>query len=255
MPACGFCCPAGLFLSDEIAQLGLGIGLGLLEVLGRLHGRFLLGDEAVGELFGLLALAGEGGAVVVEIGHQGVELVARDIPGAQSHPGELVTLEHVVQVGRVLEQRPERGGAAPDERAQRHLAEAAAQLVEFGFLRGDLRLGVDDLGVELRLGVDGFDVVLGELVRLLLEALEFVDDVFDLLALSVDRLGRRNRRRHRWDQERDHQGDREHAEKLLHKEPAAILANMTNVLRIADDCVGDARHALIPTRSCRGASR
>ncbi len=217
LPACGFRCPAGLFLSDEIAQLGLGIGLGLLEVLGRLHGRFLLGDEAVGQLLGLLALVGEGVAVVVEIGDEGVELVARDIPGAQCHPGELVALEHVAQVAGVLEQRAERGGAAPDVRPQRHLAEAAPELVEFGLLRGDLRLGVDDLGVELRLGVDGFDVVLGELVRLLLEAIELVDDVGDLLALSVDRLGRRNRRRHRWDQERDHQGDREHAEKLLHK--------------------------------------
>ena len=85
-----------------------------------------------------------------EVGDQGVELVGRDIAGAQGDPGELVTLEHVVQVGGVLEQRAERGGAAADERAQRHLAEAAAQLGEFGFLGGDPRLGFDDLGVELR---------------------------------------------------------------------------------------------------------
>ncbi len=116
-------------------------------------------------------------AVVVEIGHEGVEFVARDIAGAQGDPGELVALEHVAQIARVLEQRPERGGAATDVRAQRHLAEAAPELVEFGFLDGDLRLGVDDLGIELRLGVDGFDVVLGELVRLLLEPIELVDDL------------------------------------------------------------------------------
>ena len=113
LPACGFRCPAGLFLSDEIAQLGLGIGLGLLEVLGRLHGRFLLGDEAVGQLLGLLALAGEGVAVVVEIGDEGVELVARDIAGAQCDPGELVALEHVAQVARVLEQRARAGRRRP----------------------------------------------------------------------------------------------------------------------------------------------
>ena len=102
---------------------------------------------------------------------------------------------------------PSGGGAAADVRPQRHLTQAASELVEFGFLDGDLRLGVDDLRIELRLGVDGFDVVLGELVGLLLEAIEFVDDLLDLLALPVDRLGRGDRRGHRGNQERDHQGD------------------------------------------------
>ena len=193
--------------------------------------------SAVGELFGLLALPGEGVAVVVEIGDEGVELVAGDIPGAQRDPGEFVALEHVAQVARVLEQRAERGGAAPDVRAQRHLAEAAPELVEFGFLRGDLRLGVDDLGVELRLGVDGFDVVLGELVRLLLESIELVDDGCDLARCpstvwadaivgviagtrSVITRATGNTRR------------------SCFIRTCASLAIMTNVLRIADDCVG-----------------
>ncbi len=215
--ACGLRSATRFFLLDEVAQLGLGIGLGLFELGGRLLGLFLLGDEAVGELTGLLALAGQGVTIVVEVGHERVELVAGDVAGAQRHPGQFVALEYIAQVARVFEERAERRRATADERPQRHLAEAPAELFEFGFLGGDRGLGIGDLGVELGLGVDRFDVVLGELVRLLLEAVEFVDDVGDLLPLPVDRLRRRDGGRQCGDEERDHQGDREHAEKLLHK--------------------------------------
>ena len=112
---------------------------------------------------------------MIEVGHQRVEFVGGDVSGAQGDPSQFVALEHVVQVGRVLEQRAERSCAAADERPQGHVAEAAAQLGEFGLLGGDPGFGGDDVGVELSLGVDRLDILLGEFVRLLFEALEFVD--------------------------------------------------------------------------------
>ena len=87
---------------------------------------------------------------------------------------------------------------------------------QFRFLLGDSRLGIGDLHVEPALGVDRVVVLLTELSRTLFEALELIDDVFDLLLLLVDRLRLRDRRGHGGNEKRHGNGDRDDTEKLLH---------------------------------------
>ena len=209
-----------LFLSDQFAQGLLGLRAGGLVVVGPLLGELLCGHQALGELVGLLALGGQVGSFVLQVGHERIEFVGRHVARAQRHTGELVTLQHVVQVRGVLEERAQRGGTATDEGSQRHLAEAAAQLGEFGFLGRHPGLGLRDLDVELALGVDGLDVFLGQLVRLLLEAFEFVDDVFDLLALAVDRLGLHHGGCHGGNDECDRDSYGKYTKKLPHTNEA-----------------------------------
>ncbi len=173
-------------------------------------------SERCCELFGLFALGVERSTLVLDVGDQRVEFIGRDVARAQRNLGEFLALERIVEIVGVLEQRAERGSTATDERAQRHLAEIAPQLRQLGFLLTDTRFGVGDLGIECVLGVDRVGVLLTELQRLLLEALQFVDDVFDLLLLLIHRLRLHDCRGHGGNEERHGNGDRDDTEKLPH---------------------------------------
>ena len=208
-----------LFLGNQLAEFGLGLGTSVGVLRGEAIGLGLRVGERGSELVGLLALAGEGVLLVVDLGHEGVEFIGGHVTGTQRDPSEFFTLHGVVQVLGVLEQGPERHGSTADERPQRHVGQAGAQLVQLGLLLGDAGFGVGDLDVELRLGVDRFVVVLTELTGTLFELLELVDDVFDLLALLVDALRIHDRRQSHRDGEGDGEGDRKAAEELLEGVP------------------------------------
>ena len=231
-------------LRDQFAELGLGVGAGLGVLVGQLLGLGLGVGERRGELLGLLALAVERLALVFDVGHQRIEFVGGHVTGAQRDLGEFVTLDRVVQVVGVLEQRAERRGTAADERPQRHLAEVAAQLGELGFLLGDTSFGVGDLDVELGLGVDRFDVLLAELERCSSSrsSSSTMSSTFcrcwstlcacttagAIAGTSSDREG-------------DRDADRSSSKKLPHSNERS-LANMTNVLRKADENSVPASH-------------
>ena len=208
-----------LLLGDQLAELGLGVGASLGVLSGEAIGLGLRIGERGGELVGLLALAGEGVLLVVDLRHEGIEFVGGHVAGTQRDPSEFLTLHRVVQVLGVLEQGPERHGSTADERSQRHVGQAGAQHVQLGLLLGDAGFGVGDLDVELRLGVDRFVVVLTELTGTLFELLELVDDVFDLLALLVDALRIHDRRQRHRNGEGDGEGDRKAAQELLEGVP------------------------------------
>ena len=217
--------------------------------------------EGLGELRGLIALVVEIGLFLLEVFDRGVELVGRDVAGAERDAGQLIAREDVVDVARVFEEQAERGRPRPDERADRHLAEVVAQQRELGLLGRHTCFGLDDLAIEFGLGVDRLDVVGGDVVRLLLESFEFVDDVLDA-SDAVDRRSARWRPSgHARDEERRGESDGEGAEELSHTQLRS-LANMTNMLRKSDEtCECDARHTrrsrrrVTPTRSCPAASR
>ena len=97
--------PARFFLCDELAELGFGVDPRLLVLAGELLGLLLGVDERLGERFGFGDLVFEHLTVVFELADEGVEFVGADVAGAERHTGELVTLEHVVDVARVFEQR------------------------------------------------------------------------------------------------------------------------------------------------------
>ena len=63
----------------------------------------------------------------------------------------------------------------------------------------------------------GLDVVLGDGVRLLFEAFEFVDDALDTGTLLVDRARGGDLRVHRRNDERNHQRDWGNTDQLLHE--------------------------------------
>ncbi len=200
------------FFLEQPTEFGLGLGTGLGVLGGQRLGLGFGGDQRLGELVGLLALAIERSPFVVDVGDEGVQLVGVHVAGVERHLGELFTLEGVVEVLGVLEERAERRRSAADEGAQRHLAEVAPQLSQFGLLLGDAGFGVGDCNVELALGVDGVVVLLGDLQRSLFETFEFVDQVLDPLALLVDGLRLDGDRCHHRDQEGHADGDRNDAE-------------------------------------------
>ena len=211
---------ATLFLlGDQLAERRLGVGAGLGVLLGESLGLGLRVGERGGELVGLFALARQLILVVVELGHERVEFVGRDVAGTQCDAGEFFTLDGIVEVLGVLEQRTQRHGSATDERSPRHVGQAAAQLVEHRFLLGDIGLGIGDLDGELVLGVDRLVVVLTELAGALFEPFEFVDDVLDALALLVDALGLDDGGDGSRDGEGDGEGDGKAAQDLLEKVP------------------------------------
>ena len=204
--------------SSTIAVPVLGFGGGALGLVlgGQLDGRRLgLGDR-LGERLGGLELVGEVGALGLEIGDQGVEIVGRRGPDAERDARELIALQRVA-VGRgVREQGSEHVAAGAGERPHRDLGEIAAQRLELGFLRRDPGPRRGDLVVELVLLVDRDDVVLGEDVGLLLELGELVDDALDLTPLVVDRAGDHVVGVHRRCSDRDSARDEECSGSALH---------------------------------------
>ena len=215
-PTGGLLRAARLFLCDELTELCLGISASVGVLGGEFLGLRLGVDERLSELFGLLALVVERLAFIVDVGNQRVEFVGRHVTGTECDLGEFLALEGIVQIGSVLEERAEWRRATADERAQGHLAEVGPQHSQLRFLLGNSRLGIGDLHVELALGVDRVVVLLAEVQRALFEALQLIDDVFDLLLLLVDRLRLRNRRGHGGNEERHGNGDRDDTEKLPH---------------------------------------
>ena len=199
-----------------MTELCFGVSASVRVLGGELLGLGLGVDERVRELFGLLALVVERLAFIVDVGNQRVEFVGRHVSGTERDLGEFLALEGIVQIGGVLEERAERRSATSHERAQGHLAEVGAQQSQLRFLLGNSRLGIGNLHVELALGVDRVVVLVAELECTLFEALQLIDDVFDLLLLLVDRLRLRNRRGHGGNEERHGNGDRDDTEKLPH---------------------------------------
>ena len=202
---------------DELAEFGFGVDPGLLVLGGALVGVGLCVDERGRKGFGFGDLVPEFFPVVFEVVDERVEFVGAEVTGAERHLGELIALEHVVDVARVLEQRSERCGAGADEGTHGHVAEIGAELDQLCFLHCDVGFELDDLGVEGRLLVDGLDVIGCDVVRLLFESFEFVDDALDAGALLVDRARGGDMRVHRRDDERNHQRDWGNTEELLHE--------------------------------------
>ncbi len=207
-PLVGLTRPAFLFFLDQIAELGLGVGAGLL-VLGMLLVRRLLGrGDLLGQLRRRVALVLERRLLGGEVSDGLIELVGGGGTFAERHSREMVALQVVGELGRCREHRTETVAASTDERAHGHLAQLAAQFRDLGLLGGDPLLGLGDLGVEALLLVDRLDVLLGEDVRLLLEILELVGDPFDLGPLVVDRVSsggeRKGDRQHSHGQRHDH---------------------------------------------------
>ena len=180
--------PALLLLADQLAELGLGFGLGVLQLLG-LGLRRLLG---VGDLLGLvgrrLTLLLERLLLLGQLGDGLLEIVGVGGAVVQGDPGELVALQLLAELRRLAED-PHPGGAGVDVRLHGDVAELGLQLGDLGLLLGDRLLGGGDVVFELVQLVEGDVVLLGEPGGLLLQRLDHVGVLLDLAALVVDRIG------------------------------------------------------------------
>ena len=186
-----------LFLADQLAQLSLGVGLGLLQLLGLSLCRLL----GVGNLIGLvsrrLTLLLERLLLLGQLADRLFEIVGVRRAGVQGDAGQLVALELLAELRRLAED-PHPGRAGVDERLDRDIAELRLKLGNLSLLLPDGLLGGGNVVFELGQLVEGDVVLLGELGGLLLQRFDHVGVLLDLAALVVDRIGRDDAGTRRW---------------------------------------------------------
>ena len=192
-----------LFLADQLAELGLGFGLGGLQLLGLGLCRLL----GVGDLLGLvrrsLTLLLERLLLLGELADGLFEIVGVGRAGVQRHAGELVALELLAELRRLAED-PHPGRAVVDVRLDCDISELGLECGDLGLFLGDRLLGGGHVVFELSQLVESDVVLLGEPGGCFLQRLDHVGVLLDLAALVVDRIGGGDARtRHRSDEDRD----------------------------------------------------
>ncbi len=187
-PLEGLAGPALLLLADQLAELGFGVGLGLLQLFGLRLGRLLGVGDLLGLVGGRLALLLERLLLLGQLGDGLLEIVGVGGAAVEGDPGQLVALQLLAELRRLAED-PHPVGAGLDERLHGDVAQLGLQLGDLGLLLGDGLLGGGDVVFELVQLVEGDVVLLGELGGLLLQRLDHVGVLLDLAALVVDRIG------------------------------------------------------------------
>ena len=213
----------GLLLGDQIAELGLGVGASGCVVAGELLGLGLRRRARSASCVGLVDACRRGSSRSSSRSiDEGVEFVGGDVAGAQRDPSELVALQHVVDVGGVLEQRAERRGAGADERAHGHVTEVARSSASSASLPAISCLGFDDLLVE---GGSSRRRPRRSPRRSRVACSSSRSSSSTMPSTSarllIDRAGRRDLRRHRRDDEGHHDRDGRHAQEAASRADAS----------------------------------
>ncbi len=120
-----------------------------------------------------------------------LQIVGVGGPVVEGDAGQLVTLQVLAELRRLAEDaHPVSGGV--DVRLHGDVTKLGLQLGDLGLLLGDRLLGGGDVILELVELVESDVIGLGELGGLLLQPFDHVGVLLDLVALVIDRIGRRD---------------------------------------------------------------
>ena len=181
--------PTLLLFANQLAELCLGVGLGLLQFLGLGLGRLL----SVGDLVGLVGsrppLLLERLLLLGELTDRLLEIVGVGRARVQGDAGQFVALEFDAELRRLAED-PHSGRAGVEVGLHGDVAELGLKFGDLGLFLGDGLLGGGHVVLQLTQFVEGDVVLFGESSRLLLHRFEHVGVLLDLAALVVDRVCR-----------------------------------------------------------------
>ena len=176
-------------LSDERTEFHLGLGETACGLAAGLVGSLAVDLGVRREIGGPGLFLRERPLLFVERSQQSFEIVGGGCASVHRDPSKMIALQPLVDGGRIGKQRPQCPAAAAHHFLYGHIRELTAKHIEFGLLCGDLALRHHDLGIKLRLEVEGLRTELGEMALFLLERIDLGEHPLHLGLLIADAIG------------------------------------------------------------------
>ena len=182
-------CLALPLLLDERAEFHLGLGETSCGLAASLVSGLAVDLGVRREVGGLGLLLGERPLLFIERSQQSFKIVGGGCTSVDRYASKMIALQPLVDGGWIGKQRPQCPAAAAHHFLHGHVRELPAKHIEFGLLCGDLALRHHDLGIKLRLEVEGLRTELGEMPLFLLERIDLGEHPLHLGLLIADAIG------------------------------------------------------------------